>query len=64
MACSRVVELGLPTCRSDVLAVPEHVLDPLKQNEVVESVIPPEGLLLSPGRIYLVNTLETMGSTK
>jgi dCTP deaminase len=42
----------------------ERVLDPLKPNEVVESIIPPEGMLLSPGRIYLVNTLETMGSPK
>ena len=42
----------------------ERILDPLKQNEVVESIIPAEGLLLSPGRIYLVNTMETMGSTK
>jgi dCTP deaminase len=42
----------------------EAILDPFKQNEVVECTISAEGLLLSPGRIYLVNTLETIGSTK
>jgi len=40
------------------------VLDASKRNEVRELGIPPAGLTISPGRIYLVNTLETMGSTK
>ena len=39
------------------------ILDASKHNEVIEFRIPSEGELLSPGRIYLVNTLERMGST-
>jgi dCTP deaminase len=42
----------------------EGILDPFKKNEVVSCTIPPEGCVLSPGRIYLVNTMERMGSTK
>lgn len=41
----------------------EDVLDAAKKNAVTEFSIPPDGLLLRPGRIYLVNTFETMGST-
>lgn len=39
-------------------------LDVSKPNEVIEFEIPSEGFLLSPGRIYLINTLERMGSKK
>jgi dCTP deaminase len=42
----------------------DNVLDSSRRNEVHEFSIPNDGLTLSPGRIYLVNTLETMGSTK
>jgi dCTP deaminase len=42
----------------------EGILDPLKRNDVVAFTIPPDGVVLSPGRIYLVNTMERMGSTK
>jgi dCTP deaminase len=38
------------------------VLDAAKKNEVNEFSIPPCGLVLRPGRVYLVNTFETMGS--
>lgn len=37
-------------------------LDSATENEVIEIPIPDEGLLLEPSRIYLINTLETMGS--
>lgn len=39
------------------------VLDAAKKNEVTEFIIPSDGLVLNPGRLYLVNTFETMGST-
>ena len=41
-----------------------EVLDAAKKNEVTEFSIPSCGLVLKPGRLYLVNTLETMGSTR
>jgi dCTP deaminase len=37
-------------------------LDSAKDNEVIEIIIPDEGLLLNPNKVYLVNTFETMGS--
>lgn len=37
-------------------------LDSAKNNEVIEIPIPDDGLLLNPSKIYLINTLETMGS--
>jgi dCTP deaminase len=39
-------------------------LDAARENPVVELAIPPTGLVLRPDRIYLVNTQETMGSTR
>jgi dCTP deaminase len=39
-----------------------YVLDPRIPNLTVETIIPEEGLVLMPGRIYLGHTLETMGS--
>jgi len=41
-----------------------EILDSSKRNEIIELEIPQDGLVFSPGRVYLVNTLETMGSTK
>ncbi len=38
------------------------VLDSASDNEVIEIKIPDDGLLLNPKKIYLINTLETMGS--
>ncbi|MFG2563062.1 dCTP deaminase [Streptomyces sp. NPDC048496] len=38
------------------------VLDVARPNEVEESVLPEEGLVLEPDRIYLGHTVETMGS--
>jgi len=40
------------------------ILDTHKMNEVDEFIIPEDGLVLCPRKIYLVNTLETMGSTE
>jgi dCTP deaminase len=40
------------------------ILDASKRNEIIEFEIPQDGLIISPGQVYLVNTLETMGSTK
>src|SRR5438105_2564897 len=40
----------------------DYVLDPRRPNKAVTTQIPPEGLVLNPGRIYLGHTLETMGS--
>jgi dCTP deaminase len=40
------------------------VLDSLKPNRVEEFIIPSDGMVLCPSRLYLVNTVETMGSTK
>jgi dCTP deaminase len=42
----------------------EHTLDASRRNKVQERVIPEEGLTLSPGTLYLMNTFEKMGSTK
>jgi dCTP deaminase len=41
-----------------------RVLDPLTENITTLIKISRRGLLLSPRQVYLVNTLETMGSTK
>ena len=41
----------------------DYILDASQPNETERIEIPPDGMLLSPGRIYLVNTLERMGST-
>jgi deoxycytidine triphosphate deaminase len=42
----------------------DGVLDPMVPNEYVDSTIPREGLVLQPCRLYLVNTLEVLGSTR
>lgn len=42
----------------------QEILDVAKKNDVVEFSIPQSGLVLMPGRIYLVNTFETMGSIR
>jgi dCTP deaminase len=39
-----------------------YVLDCKKKNDVVETEIPEDGLVLQPGRIYLGHTVEVMGS--
>lgn len=39
-----------------------YVLDPRVPNPTVETIIPEEGLVLMPGRIYLGHTHEIMGS--
>lgn len=39
-------------------------LDARYENPTVEQDISPEGLLLDPGRLYLVNTEEVIGSTR
>lgn len=40
----------------------EKVLDARRPNAFVEGSIPPDGMTLQPGRIYLASTAETMGS--
>ncbi|MFE7133538.1 dCTP deaminase [Streptomyces sp. NPDC057638] len=40
----------------------EKVLDCARDNPFERHTIPPEGLVLSPGRIYLAATAETIGS--
>jgi dCTP deaminase len=42
----------------------DEIIDPRRRNAFEERLIPEDGILLSPGRIYLVNTLERMGSFK
>jgi dCTP deaminase len=39
-----------------------YLLDPRYPNHVTEFIIPEEGIILQPGRIYLGHTLEYMGS--
>jgi len=41
-----------------------NVLDASKDNPTRVTEIPPDGIVLSPRRVYLINTEETMGSTK
>lgn len=41
-----------------------RTLDSAKENKTKALIIPKSGLLLHPGKIYLVNTEETMGSTR
>ena len=41
-----------------------RVLDPAKDNPTRRFQIPTEGILLKPSRLYLINTEETMGSTR
>lgn len=38
------------------------VLDSRKENQTVEQTIPPEGIVLTPHKIALVNTVESIGS--
>ena len=40
----------------------DEELDPKRYNSVIEHVIPSEGIVLRPGKIYLGHTVETMGS--
>lgn len=40
----------------------DDVLDPTKDNELIEVVIPSQGLTLSPKKIYIGKTVETIGS--
>lgn len=47
-------------CRTYV----ERILDPRRPNRTRLVDIHSKGLLLRPNKVYLVNTLETMGSTK
>ena len=42
----------------------EKVLDAAKENATRRFNIPAEGMVLSPKRLYLVNTKEVMGSTR
>jgi dCTP deaminase len=37
-------------------------LDSRKENDTVEQLIPPEGVVLAPNKIFLVNTAERIGS--
>jgi dCTP deaminase len=41
----------------------QAILDAARKNAVTEISIPAAGLLLTPGRVYLVNTFEVMGSS-
>ncbi len=41
-----------------------RVLDPAKENPTRRFQIPAAGMLLTPRRLYLINTRETMGSTR
>jgi len=42
----------------------ERTLDSALSNAAQCQIVPPSGLVLEPGRLYLFNTEETMGSTK
>ncbi|MEU4244472.1 hypothetical protein [Actinoplanes sp. NPDC026619] len=39
----------------------DDVLDPSRRNNCIEYEIPPEGLVLQPGRLYLAHTMERLG---
>ena len=47
---------------STIRTYTDYVLDPSRPNETVAQEIPPDGLVLMPGRIYLGHTVEVMGS--
>jgi dCTP deaminase len=42
----------------------DEILDAAKENQTRTFIIPKSGLVLQPDRIYLINTLETMGSNR
>lgn len=42
----------------------EETLDAALENKTKTFIIPPEGIILEPSRIYLVNTEEMMGSNR
>lgn len=42
----------------------EPIIDASLPNKCKEFLIPDDGMVLQPGTLYLVNTLETMGSTR
>ena len=44
-----------------ILEYVEDVLDPSRNNNCIEYEIPPEGLVLQPGRLYLAHTIERLG---
>lgn len=46
------------------LTYTQRCLDSALNNPTVSHLIPPSGLLLEPGRLYLFNTEEVMGSTR
>ncbi|MBE6446873.1 MAG: dCTP deaminase [Alphaproteobacteria bacterium] len=50
------------TLSSKLLVYDNHVLDVKQNNPFREIVIPQEGLILSPGVVYLASTKETIGS--
>jgi dCTP deaminase len=52
------------TVTSPILTYVSGVLDPARENEVQEHDLPLEGLVLSPKKIYLVGTKETIGSSE
>jgi dCTP deaminase len=47
---------------NELLVYDETILDMKKQNKVKKMVIPEEGLLLEPGKLYLGRTLEYTGT--
>lgn len=42
----------------DMLAYREAVLDPKQDNRTAKIIIPPEGYVLRPGRVYIASTVE------
>jgi len=42
----------------------DYELDAARENPTLELPFPPDGILLQPTRLYLVNTLERMGSNR
>ena len=42
----------------ELMAYKEAVLDPRKENRTGKALIPPEGLVLQPGHLYLAKTME------
>ena len=49
---------------NELLVYDETILDMKKQNKVKKMIIPEEGLVLEPGKLYLGRTLEYTGTEK
>jgi dCTP deaminase len=49
---------------SRLITYTSHILDSRQENHTIEHLIPPEGMILSPNKVFLINTEERIGSDR